>query len=174
MKKNTFINTIILFILSFPIHFLYDLFPCFLISIFAPINESIFEHIKLIFTSLLIGRIIIYFIRKKQDLNVDNYIFKSYLSTILNIILFLIIYLPIYYLFGENLMITLCFYLITILITEIIMNKIFSKDLKVNYNILGIILIILTYFIFTYLSYNPPRIDFFYDPINKNYGISKK
>lgn len=174
MKKNILINTILIFILSFPIHFLYDLFPYFLTSIFAPVNESIFEHVKLIFTSLLVGRVIIYLIRKKQDLNVNNYIIKSYLSTILNIIIFLIIYLPIYYLFGENLLVTLCLYLITILITEIIMNKVFNHNLKSNFNLLGIVLIILTYFIFTYLSYNPPRIDFFYDSINKNYGILKK
>ena len=171
MKKNILINTIILFLFSFPIHFLYDLFPSFFTSIFSPINESIFEHTKMIFTSLLLGRIVIYFIRKKKDLNTNNYIIKSYLTTILNICIFLVIYLPIYYLFGENLIITLLLYWITIFITEYFMYKLFSKSLQHNYNLLGILLIILTYFTFTYFSYNPIYIDFFYDPMHRKYGI---
>lgn len=174
MKKSILINVIILFLFSFPIHFLYDLFPSFLTSIFAPVNESIFEHTKMIFTSLLLGQIIIYFIRKKKDLNTNNYIIKSYLATLFTILLFLILYLPIYYLFGENLIITLIIYFITIFIIECIMNKLFNKTFKRNYNILGIFLIILTYFTFASFSYNPIHINFFYDPIQKNYGILKK
>lgn len=171
MKKSILINVIILFLFSFPIHFLYALFPSFFTSIFAPVNESIFEHVKMIFTSLLLGRIIIYFIRKKKGLNTNNYIIKSYLTTILTTGIFLFIYLPIYYLFGENLIITLIIYFITILITEYIVNNLFNKSLKVNYNLLGITFIILTFFAFTYLSYNPLHIDFFYDPMHKKYGI---
>lgn len=174
MKKNIIINTIIIFMLTFPFHFIYDLFPNFLTSIFFPVNESIFEHIKLIFTSILVGRIIIYFIRKKQDLTTNNYIMKSYLDALCNILLFLSLYLPIYYLFGENLFITLLLYLISIFITGIFIEKVFNKKWRTNFNRIGIILIIITYFIFTYFSYNPIRIDLFYDPMNKNYGILKK
>ena len=174
MKKNILINTSILFILSFPFHFIYDVFPNFLTSIFFPVNESIFEHTKLIFTSILVGRILIYFLRKRQDLTTNNYIIKSYFGALLNIIIFLSFYLPIYYLFGENMLVTLLLYLGSILLTEIIMAKIFEQKFKKDFNSLGICFIIITYFLFTYFSYNPIRIDFFYDPMNKNYGVLKK
>lgn len=174
MKKNIWINTILIFLISFPIHFLYGLLPCFFSSIFAPVNESIFEHIKMIFTSILLIRILIYFIQKKQKEIANNYILKSYLGALFNIILFLIFYLPIYYLFGENLIVTLILYFISILITEKVMDCFFNKKLKANYNLLGLFLIVLTYFLFTFLSYNPIQIDFFYDPMNHNYGILKK
>ncbi len=174
MKKNILINATVLFLFSFPIHFLYELFPSFLTSIFSPVNESIFEHIKMLFTSLLLGRTFIYFIRKKQNSSTNNYILKSYLGILLNLFLFLLIYLPVYYLLGEILWLTLLIYLITILITESIMHKIFNQTWKRNLNLLGIALIIFTYFLFTYLSYNPIKIDFFYDPIHKNYGVLKK
>ena len=174
MKKNIWINAILIFLISFPIHFLYDLLPSFFTSIFAPVNESIFEHVKMIFTSILLGRILIYFIRKKQKESTKNYILKSYLGALFNIILFLVFYLPIYYLFGENLIATLILYFLSLLVSERVLYCFFNKDLKKSNSLLGILLITMTYFIFTFLSYNPIRIDFFYDPMNHNYGIIKK
>lgn len=175
MKKNSFINAILIFIISFPIHFLYDLIPYFLTSIIAPVNESIFEHMKLIATSIFFARMIIYFIRKKQGLSSDNYIFKSFLNVICTIVIFLIFYLPTYYLFiGENMAITLILYFISLLISEAIFQVIWDVKLKHNYNLLGILLIVGLYILTTFLTYNPPRVDFFFDPQNKNYGIIKK
>lgn len=175
MKKNSFINAILIFIISFPIHFLYELIPYFLTSIIAPVNESIFEHMKLIATSIFFARMIIYFIRKKQGLSSDNYIFKSFLNVICTIVIFLIFYLPTYYLFiGENMAITLILYFISLLISEAIFQVIWDVKLKHNYNLLGILLIVGLYILTTFLTYNPPRVDFFFDPQNKNYGIIKK
>ena len=175
MKKNSFINAILIFIISFPIHFLYELIPYFLTSIIAPVNESIFEHMKLIATSIFFARMIIYFIRKKQRLSSDNYIFKSFLNVICTIVIFLIFYLPTYYLFiGENMAITLILYFISLLISEAIFQVIWDVKLKHNYNLLGILLIVGLYILTTFLTYNPPRVDFFFDPQNKNYGIIKK
>ena len=175
MKKNSFINAILIFIISFPIHFLYELIPYFLTSIIAPVNESIFEHMKLIATSIFFARMIIYFIRKKQGLSSDNYIFKSFLNVICTIVIFLIFYLPTYYLFiGENMAITLILYFISLLISEAIFQVIWDVKLKHNYNLLEILLIVGLYILTTFLTYNPPRVDFFFDPQNKNYGIIKK
>ena len=68
MKKIKIFIILLSFILSFPIHFIYDLFPCFLTSIIAPVNESIWEHMKIIYTSILLSSIIEYFIFKSKQL----------------------------------------------------------------------------------------------------------
>ena len=45
---------------------------------------------------------------------------------------------------------------------------------KINYgNELGVFLIIIIYFVFGYLTYHPPKINLFYDYLNKGYGIIK-
>ena len=37
----------------------------------------------------------------------------------------------------------------------------------------GILLILIIYFAFGYLTYHPPKINLFYDYMNKGYGIIK-
>lgn len=160
----------IIFLLGFITHFGYDIFPNYITSIFFPVNESIFEHLKLIITSYYIYLIIRYIIYKKNNLNTNNLIFKTTISLITTIIIFLLIFIPIYYSIGENLVITLIIYFISILISESIYINKFNKQNK-YLNKISIIFIILIYAINTYLTYNPIEIDFFFDPIDKKYGI---
>ena len=113
MKKIKILITIIIFILSFPIHFIYNIFPNFITSILTPVNESIWEHMKLIITSNLIFGIIEYFIYKKKEIKVNNFLLSYALSSIIGIIIYLIIYLPIDNIFGHNLIIAIILLLIT-------------------------------------------------------------
>ena len=47
-----------IFLLSFITHNGYDIFPNTLTSFFFPVNESIFEHMKMIYTDYIIWSII--------------------------------------------------------------------------------------------------------------------
>lgn len=176
MNKKLIINiigTIFIFIIGFIIHNLYEWFPNILTGVFAPVNESIFEHIKMIFTSYIIWIVIKYFIYKKNDLIEKSFIFKELITTIFAIIIFLIIFLPIYNKFGENLPLTLFVYFISIT-ASLIFNYFFAikKESRIL-NIIGVISIILIYIITTYLTYNPIICDFFLDPTNNSYGLNK-
>ena len=42
-------------LLGTALHFLYDIWPTALVSVFAPINESVWEHLKLLFWPMLLG-----------------------------------------------------------------------------------------------------------------------
>ena len=170
MKKYIFINSMGILLLGFIIHFLYDFFPNAFTSIISPVNESIFEHMKLIMTSYYIYLIIKYFIYKKNHINTNNLLFKTFISLITTIIIFLIVYLPIYYILGENLFITLILYFISILISEsVYFNKFNTNNPLLNK--LALVFTIMLYIITTYLTYFPPKIDIFLDPITKKYGI---
>lgn len=68
LKKIKIISIFGIFVLNFISHFLYEWMPNTLFSIFFPVNESIFEHMKMISTSILIYSIIEYIILKKQKL----------------------------------------------------------------------------------------------------------
>ena len=126
-KKIIIITTLLAFLLCFPFHFVYDKFPNFLTSVFFPINESIWEHMKLLFGSLIISGIIekIILIKLKED--TTNICFSNFISAISSIPIFLIIFLPIYNTIGENFKITILIMLITIIISKYISYKISNK-----------------------------------------------
>ena len=65
LKKIKIISIFGIFALNFISHFLYEWMPNTLFSIFFPVNESIIEHMKIIFTSYLLYGLIDYFLIKK-------------------------------------------------------------------------------------------------------------
>lgn len=161
-KKLKIIGTIIAFFLCFPFHYIYDIFPNLFTSIFFPVNESIWEHMKILFTSIMVSsviqKLIMYF--KKEDMT--NICFSNFIAAISSIPIFLIIFLPIYYTFGENFPVTIFIMLISIIISQLIAYKILIKeDFKMENK--TILLVILVYIIFTILTYKPLNIDIFVD-----------
>ena len=129
MKKRNLkiLGTIIAFLLCFPMHFVYDKFPNWLTSIFFSVNESIWEHMKILFGSIIISGVIqkIIIILKKEKIN--NICFSNFVAAISSIQIFLILFLPVYAIIGENFIVTIIIMFITIAIAEfisyIIMNK---------------------------------------------------
>lgn len=160
------------FLLAFLTHFLYDWFPNTLFSIFFPVNESIWEHMKMLYTTILLYELIEFIILKFKKIKVNNFLFASFTSAILSIPIYLIIFLPIYYKMGENMLITLVIMLITIIIVQIIHYKLINYK-EMHLDILAMIFIIITYIIMGILTYYPPEIDLFFDPQNEKYGINK-
>jgi len=171
MKKIKIIITIITFLLSFPIHFIYELFPNFLTSIFFPVNESLWEHMKIIYTSILLSSIIEYIIYKKKDIKINNFYLSIPIISIIGIIFYLITYKIISLFISHNLLIALIIMLLTYIIAEIISYYILKYKPIKHQKLLGITLIILSYIIFTYLTYNPPHNNLFIDQETNNYGI---
>ena len=119
LKVLKIFGIILAFFLCFPLHFLYDRLPCFITSIIAPVNESIWEHMKILFGSIIISGVVQKIIIKLKKETFKNVCISNYIAAITSIIIFLIIYLPIYNIIGEKLIITIIIMLITIIISEI-------------------------------------------------------
>ncbi len=173
IKKIKIIGIIIAFILCFPLHFIYDKFPNFITSIFFPVNESIWEHMKILFGSIIISGVIqkIIVILKKDKIN--NMCFSNFIAAITSIPIFLIIFLPFYFIIGENIIINIIIMLITIIISEIISYLITNmKDYKLE-NVV-ILFVIIIYIIFALLTYYPPRNFLFIEEKTLSYGINNK
>ena len=163
LKKIKIIDIFLLSILSVIAHNIYNYFPNILTAIFFPINESIFEHMKIIFTSLLITSIVDYMVLKLNNIDYNNFRFQSFITAFISIPIFLIIYLPIHYLLGENLIVTLIILLITYIISQFISYH-FLNHLEIPIlNKIAIPLILLTYFNFLVLTFIPNKDDFFND-----------
>ncbi len=171
MKKLKIIAVFGIFIICFISHFAYDIFPNFIFSILFPVNESIIEHMKIIFTSYLLYGFFEYFFLKKYKPN--NYILQLFLVPLVCIFLYLIIYIPLFNLFFENMFISISLLFIIIVISQIFSYYLLNyKDIKYQ-KVIGIIGIIVIYILFFYITYYPLNHYLFKDFTNNTYGINK-
>ncbi len=172
LKKMIFINAILTFILCFLTHFLYTWIPNPIFSIFFPVNESIWEHMKMIYTTILIYGIIEVFIMKKFNIKFNNLLISIFIKAVICIPIDLLIYLPILKIFAEHMIVTFIILFIAILISNIIGYFILkSNEIKYEKTI-SIIGIILVYIIMIILTYKPLKYDLFYDRTEQKYGIN--
>ncbi len=170
IKKLKILGILLAFLLTFPFHFLYDKAPCFITSIIAPVNESIWEHMKILFGSILIAGVIQKIIVKTKKLDINNVCISNFTAALVSIPIFLIMYIPVYSAIGENLPITIIIMFIAIVIAHIISYLIMKKeDLKLEN--MAIIFTITVYVIFGLLTYFTPQNELFLDPISLTYGI---
>ncbi len=172
MKKIKYLVIIIMFLLSFVIHFIYTLYPNTITSIFFPVNESIWEHMKIISTSTLTSTLIECYIYKKKHIFYNNLLISTPIIIILGIIFYLLIYSIISIFTPHSLIISLILLFITYIIMQYISYKILNMY-EFNYQrIIGIILIIFIYISFSYLTYYPPHTNLFIYTITNTYGIN--
>ncbi len=172
LKKIKIISIIGTFLLCFLTHFLYDLFPNALFSIFFPVNESIWEHMKMLFTTIILFNVIEYLLIIKSNVKVNNYLLSCFSESFLSVIIYLIIYLPFYYRFGESMLLNFIVLFITIAIVKYIGFSLFNKKEIKYQNIISSILIIICFIIFGYLTYHPIKTHLFFDTMNEKYGLN--
>ena len=152
--KFKIFGTFIIFLLCFIFHFAYDFWPNIFFKIIFPVNESIWEHMKLIFSSYIFYGIIEYFLIRKK-INFNNYILNLFLGPTIGIILYLILFIPLFLKYGENIIISLSLLFIIIIIEEIISYYLLIEKKFKYEKIIGLIGIFMMYGIFAYLTYYP-------------------
>ena len=172
LKRSKILSIIGIFLLCFLFHFIYEWLPSGITAIFFPVNESIWEHMKLLFSAVVFYEIIDYIILQKFKIKYNNFFTALFVSAITIIPIYLIIFLPIYNKIGENMVITIGIMLLAIIISQVINYYILkSKDFN-NFNIVSLILIIISYIVFAYLTYNPIKNELFFDTQEEKYGIN--
>ncbi len=172
LKRLKVIDVFIIFAFCFLTHFIYSWFPNTLFSIFFPVNESIWEHMKMLFSAIIIFSVVDFILLKVFEIEYRNFITSIFLSAVLSIIIFLAIYLPLYYFIGENMVLNLTVLFVSIVFSQAVSYFVLeSKDYGLL-NYVSLIGIIFSYIIFGILTYYPPTEDLFYDPMDEKYGIN--
>lgn len=173
LNKNFFISVIIIFILGSISHFLYDLTNNSIIigSIF-PVNESIWEHLKLLLLPVILWWITFYLIGKnKYNLNKDRW----FISSIISLLFSMIFQNSMYYLYAcgfgiKSIIFDILLFLISIIIGQSIGLHYYRHGKEVNYKISLLILFFIVLF-FIFLTFNTPNLPIFKDSITGTYGI---
>jgi hypothetical protein len=140
-----------------------------LVGLFVAVNESTWEHIKLIIFPSLLLMIIEYPFFKKYP----NFIVGSFISLLMMILLIPILFYGYQFITGKDVFILdILDFIISIIIGQLVFNKIMKSKDSSNIcqlsSLIGLIIIIICYFVFTYF---PPKIFIFQDPITNKYGI---
>lgn len=172
LKKIKIINVVFLFLLSFLWHFVYDWFPNNIFALFFPVNESIWEHMKIIYYCLFMGSILEFVLCKKNNIKINNFYIEAMVKSILGVIFYLIIFVPFYLWLGESLLISISLMLITYIFMEYIGYKILTGE-EMNINILPVIIIVLGCIMFVILTFYPLHNFLFFDEVKFGYGILK-
>ncbi len=172
MKKIKFIGVIVIFLLTVLYHFLYDWLPNPVFSVFFPVNESIWEHMKLLYSGIFTWGVIEYFIFRKKNISYRNFFSTLFLEMVTSIMIYLIMYLPLYNVFGENMVISIGLLIIVIILEEIFSYYLLSyfKENRILDRI-SILFIVLGFVVFLCFTYDPPRNYIFYDIVSNKYGI---
>ena len=165
--KYILISSIIIYALNFLAHFVFGILPLDIIAVFFPTNESIFQHMKMIFSCFFIFYLILFIVRRK--FNFENVFLTNLAASVSTICIFLIIYLPVYFRFGENMIFTFILLFIAIFLGQLI-SSIFLERKEYKYmDIISVILIAIIFIIFGYLTYNPIENFLFWDPQSETY-----
>jgi hypothetical protein len=174
LKSVKIISFFTIIILSFLTHFMYDWYPSTLSSFFFPVNESIWEHMKILYTSIIFTSILEYFILKIFHIKFNNFFLSIFISSYASIIIYLLLYLPFYNLFGEKLLFSISLMIIVYGIVEILSYYILKMNRYYFLDYMSILFLIWGYIFFIFFTYSPPNNYIFYDPLNQYYGIKNK
>ena len=167
--KKIIISIIAIFLLSVVIHSMYNWFPNKIVALFFPVNESIWEHNKMIVTTFIIWSIIEKIIYKNSS------ILYNIISAIICCILVTTVFGFVYFFIlktKDNIFVALSIYFIAIVISQIINYLVLNKKIYKD-ELLGVFISIILIIINAFLTFNPIHNDLFYDFKYNHYGIKK-
>lgn len=171
LKKIKAISIFGIFLLCFLTHFGFSIFPNFVTSIFFPVNESIFEHLKMLVSSIYLWSLFEFYLLKKYKIIYSNFIFQTFIMSFIGCFFFLIIYLPLFIALSHNFIVDIICLFITIYFVNVIGFYILNSS-NYHLNNIGIVCSFLLYCAFAYFTYFPIHNFLFYDFSTSKYGIN--
>lgn len=173
-KKIITIACIVSILLGVFLHFAYNLTgQNTIVGIFAPVNESVWEHLKLILIPFTTFSIVFYFYTNQRFSNL-------LLVTLFGNIVGMFVVTTLYYLGDalfatDNMIYNIIIYIVGIMSAYFIFYLgIYSKDFieeTKNSTIIGACALALLFTIFITNTFSPIRLDITRDPVTKTYGI---
>ena len=172
--KIKIISAIITIILTFPFHFVYDLFPNVFTVAFFPINESVWEHLKLFITPAIIAYFVELFIMKKKRICIQNNYLALLIEIFSSIGFFMLIFSPVHYLIGENFIFNISLMIISIVLSKYFGYLLIKEKHELLLNIISIPLLLLLIIIMIVYTFKPQKSALFVDPATGESGYKEK
>ena len=175
MKRDIFLwqffGTTFTCVLGTLLHFTYEFFPNNFIALFSSVNESTYEHLKLIFFPMFLFSIVESFFFNKHY---NGFWCIKFKGILIGLILIPTLFYTLIGIFGILYgYINILIFFVSVIVSYLYEYFQFKKQ-PINKSkgfiyILLLILIAISFFIFTFY---PPKIPLFLDPLTKSYGIN--
>ena len=167
IKKFEIISTIFIIILGTLLHFTYNWSNNnSIVGLYSAINESTWEHLKLVYYPMLITTIIGNILYKQY---IPNYICIKVKGIIISMLFIVISFYTYTGIIGTNYaIVNILLFIISIIISQLYTYKLINNNYKCNnkYSILILLLLFNCFIIFTFY---PPHINLFKDPVTNTY-----
>ena len=161
-------NVIAFFIISIAgtlSHFVYEWTgKPYLIGLFFPVNESTWEHLKLLFFPSLIYFAVVYFTLKEKP---KNYIPATAVSIFLGMISIVVMFYTYQGVLGRNIdFLNVLIYFIGVIVTLYINQRIIKREMLSSdiANIISLFFLTVMAVLFISFSFNPPSLGIFLPP----------
>lgn len=171
IKNYQIFSIIFTFILGTLLHFTYELSGGnVIVASFSAINESVWEHLKLLFSPMLLTIIIGYFYIGR---NVPNFLCSKTVGVITSMLFTIIFFYTYSGILGKNIaIIDIASFFVATILGEYASYKLMNSMFKCN-NKIAILVLILIGIGFITFTYFAPQLGIFKDPITERYGIIK-
>ena len=152
------------------LHFLYEWFNCKFCALFSGVNESTWEHMKLLFFPMLLFTLVQ---SPFFSANIENFFSVKLKGVLIGLLTIPCIFYTLQGCFGKTPdWINIGIFFLSAAITFIYEATHFrggsSSELADKLAVGGLCIIAFLFFVFTFY---PPHLPLFLDPITKNYGI---
>ena len=180
-RKKLSLNWIILlgsipiFLLGSLNHFLYDLLgKNIIVGLFVAVNESIWEHMKLVILPMVLWWTISYFIvRNRVTVDINKWFTSGLVAMIVALIIIPFLFYFYTNAFGvKSVPIDISIFFVAVFLGQLIAIHFYKYSIAINWFIVFCVflIIILIFMIFTIY---PPKIPIFKDSVTGMYGIYK-
>ncbi len=164
--KKISIYTILLGIIAIISHYAYELSgEIFIVGLFNPINESVWEHLKFMFFPLLLLWIIIYMIKSDNcEKSANTWIVSAAVSLVIAPLLVLLLYygckgaLGVESVIYDILLVFICYFIALCIASHIFIYS----DPKSWVAVVSVVIVIVIFISFIAFSFNPPQLPIFY------------
>lgn len=169
IRNYQIFSIIFTFVLGSLLHFTYALSgnnP--IVAIFSSINESVWEHLKLLFFPMLLSIIIGYFYIGKE---VPNFLCSKTIGILVSMVFMIIFFYTYTGILGRNIpAIDIASFFIATILGEFASYVLIVNNFKCN-NVIAIIALVLIFVCFIIFTYFTPNIGIFKDPVTEQYGF---
>lgn len=144
-----------------------------IVGIISPVNESTWEHLKLLFVPMLLFSIVEYFVVGKEY---TNFIAAKSLGILFGMLAIVVIFYTYTGIVGKHyLWADILTFIIGVAVAYLYSWKAITRyQARSGLGWIGLIIVMVILICFAVFTFSPPQIPLFLDPVSKRYGIPKK
>jgi hypothetical protein len=163
---------VFIIVLGSMLHFTFELSSSNpVVGAFSAVNESVWEHLKLVYWPALLFMFIEYMLLRKKMIN--NFALAKTGGIYLAIVIIPVVFYSYTAITGESIfLLDIATFIFAVIIGQLLSYKLMTyKKLSEGFNKLSLVLLVLLGIAFVLFTFYPPQLIIFRDPNTGNYGI---